>query len=109
MKLDRNHEAMGKYALVCIRKLDPIDAADFYAGAREGLDSDEIGVRRSAIELGEVGSEDEFFVLKLKDEFASVALNAYAYAAEEYDPEYADQIRELAARAYRHPSRKRPD
>lgn len=75
MKLDRNINAngMGKYAL--------------------------LNLRRNVVEWGREGAEDEFFVLKLKDVWSKPALLAYAEAAEAHDPEYAAEIRGLAARA----------
>lgn len=57
-----------------------------------------------------VGDPEEFFVLKLKDEFAEPALRAYADAAREWDPEYAAEVDAMADRAGRnHPLCKRPD
>jgi hypothetical protein len=56
-----------------------------------------------------VGDPEEFFVLKLKDEFAAAALKAYALAAEGYDTEYAEEVYALALRAEMMPNRKRPD
>ena len=45
------------------------------------------------------GSDEEFFVIKLKDRFSQAALRAYAEAAREFDPEYAGEVDELADRA----------
>lgn len=58
-----------------------------------------INLRKGTFELGTPGTPEEFFVIKLKDEFSKAALLAYAQAAEATDPEYAKDIRELAARA----------
>lgn len=53
MKLDRNirPDGTGKYAL--------------------------LNLRRNRIEWGNVGHDDEFFVIKLKDKFAQAALRGY--------------------------------
>lgn len=51
------------------------------------------------IETGLPGSENEFFVIKLKDVNSTVALEAYAKAVEDCDPEFAADIRELAGRS----------
>lgn len=62
------------------------------------------------IEDDKPGDENEFFVIKLKDVNASVALHAYANSAQAFDPEYARQVKELAARAgLNHPACKIPD
>jgi hypothetical protein len=65
--------------------------------------------RTGKVTEGRAGDPEEFFVLKLKDEFAAHALKAYAAAAMEYDPRYAEEVLELAARAEQMPNRKRPD
>ena len=56
------------------------------------------------------GHPEEFFVLKLKDEFSEPALRAYANAARDWDPEFASDVDEMADRAGKnHPLCKRPD
>jgi hypothetical protein len=58
----------------------------------------------------DLGGPDEHFVLMLKDRYAHEALLAYAIAAHQDDPEYADEVHQLAMRAGRyHPLCKRPD
>lgn len=99
MKLDRNKDgAAGKYALVRLRDLTP--------DARVSLDA---LMRGGFVDMAKPGDKDEFFAIKLKDRFAAAALYAYAMAAEADDPEYAADVRELAARAAMHPQSKRPD
>jgi len=84
MKLDRNLGRMGKY--VVLRSCD--------------------GTPLSSVP----GDPDECFVLVLKDEYAHAALMAYSKAAIADDPEYADQVHELAMRAGRyHALCKKPD
>ena len=56
------------------------------------------------------GSHEEFFVLMLKDEYSKPALQAYADAVRAFDPEYAAEIDEMAARSgVDHPAAKKPD
>lgn len=75
MKLDRNVNLFGKgkYAL--------------------------LNLRTNKIEWGRPGSEDEFFAIKLKDRHARVALIAYANSVKASDPEFAEEVSELANRA----------
>ena len=75
MKLDRNENqnGRGKYALLNLRK--------------------------NKIEWGCVDDPDEFFVIKLRDRYAKEALEAYANAVRSADPEFAEQVIELAMRA----------
>lgn len=95
MKLDRNENPVGtgKYALVNLRKLHgpglPMEAT-----AAVQLLAD-LGV----LEWGEVGSHDEFFVMKLKDVFSLEGLRGYAAAADGIDDEWAAEVRELTNRA----------
>ena len=85
MKLDQNinYDGKGKYAL--------------------------INLRTNQVHWGKPHSEHEFFVIKLKDKYASAALFAYACAAEADDPEYAAEVRNLAQRSHNHPYAKQPD
>jgi hypothetical protein len=75
MKLDRNVNAngSGKYAL--------------------------INLRNNKVEWGFTGQPDEFFVIKLKDKNARIALLAYADSVACDDPEFAKEVRELADRS----------
>ena len=62
------------------------------------------------IEHGLPGSDDEFFVIKLKDINAKPALEAYADSVEIADPEFAAEVREMAKRSgIYHNCCKRPD
>jgi hypothetical protein len=101
MKLDRNTaKGGGKYAVVRLREMP------HEGDARAHL---EALITGGFVEMGSVGDEDEFFVVKLKDRFAAAALMAYAEAAAAVDPEYAVEVLELAARAVAHPNRRVPD
>ena len=51
------------------------------------------------VEHGLPHTENEFFVIKLKDRHAKVALEAYAKSVETTDKEYALQVYELAERS----------
>lgn len=98
MKLDRNGETGGKYAVLNMRKVREIIASEFslncpvknaiYALEQAGL-----------INYGEPESESEFFVLMLKDCHSDAGLKAYAFAARNTDPEYSDDVLHLARRA----------
>jgi hypothetical protein len=66
--------------------------------------------RTGKVTQARVGDPDEFFAIKLKDEFAEVALRAMAEAARSWDPEYAADLDALADRAGpHHPLCKKPD
>lgn len=114
MKLDRNinEDALGKYAVINLRKLNvacgnPATFQRWTPAVQQALKTlEEVG----ALEWGTTGAPDEFFLLKLKDKYAEPGLRAYAAAAREDDPEYADQVQELAARSGRFsPFCKAPD
>jgi hypothetical protein len=69
-------DGKGKYALV---RLDQIDKA-IRKGASLNRVEDAVSTlyREGLLEYGEKGSDDEFFVLKLKDPHAAFAIRAYA-------------------------------
>lgn len=73
MRLDRNigETGKGKYALVRLRT---IEAGSEAHELLERLDA--LGV----LDWGKVGTESEFFVLKLRDKFSGPAIAAYADA-----------------------------
>lgn len=101
MKLDRNInvDGKGKYMLINLRKGE-IDHQLSYI--RKPYTDSLIACYRvpvDMIEAGMQGESDEFFVIKLKDKYAMDALRAYADAARVDDPEYADEIQELAERS----------
>jgi hypothetical protein len=118
MKLDRNIDGAhgrGKYALLLVRKL-PEHLPVSTTSSRDlrsqriwnaiGLLEDE-----GLIEWGEPGSDEEFFVIKLKDRHSNAGLNAYAQDARIHgDREYGSDVQELADRAGPdHPKCKFPD
>jgi hypothetical protein len=61
------------------------------------------------LEHGEKGSEEEHFVLKLKDRLARPALSTYATTAMSYSREYADHLWGMVSRAAFNPHAKMPD
>jgi hypothetical protein len=114
MKLDRHipeNNGRGKYALLKLRALEPYRSDKIFetytpkiAAALKTLE--EAGV----LDWGEVGSESEFFLIRLKDEYAASALYAYALAAQPDDIEYANEIIDMAMRSGpSSPWCKRPD
>ena len=110
MKLDRNNpnsRGRGKYALINLRKLAAIEDMDLHSGLCSAI----VYLQKEGIlEWGEVGSPDEFFVIKLKDYFADGALLAYAAQAATADLEWSAEIRKLALRSGpHHPLCKMPD
>lgn len=120
MKLDRNlnSEGRGKYGIVNNRRLQKIIGP--IGDSRNAWNMDEVNrmkVREAVKLLVEEGvidwgktAETEFFVIKLKDQYAGHALTAYALAARRDDPEYARDVANLAQRAGpRNPHCKRPD
>ena len=58
-----------------------------------------VNLRTNRVEWGFSGEKDEFFLLKLRDRNAQAALLAYADSVEERDREFAEEVRELAARS----------
>ena len=108
MKLDRNinKSGKGKYALINLRKIpsDPRTPVEL---------AEAILTNPECVEFGMVGSPDEFFVIKLKDRYASRALAGYAQAVDldaEGDQEYSLEMSKIANRSgLAHPLCKRPD
>lgn len=109
MRLDRNinGDSGDKYALVNMRKVREMRMlAGATKGGVIGEERDELNralktlERFGVLDYGEQGTESEFFVIKLRDMYAQVGLNAYGEAAQiGGDPEYAEDIWEMARRA----------
>lgn len=80
MKLDRNinPDRLGKYALIQMRELGPVEAKRLHE--RAGNEEKMLCLPASAFRTGTESPGDMFFVLKYKDKFASAALTAYAEA-----------------------------
>lgn len=94
MKLDRNinSDGKGKYALVKLRMLE----GSFKT--KEEL-AKAIMENPECLNLGEVGTPDEFFPILLKDAFAQNALQMYAKDAHKHDKEYGVEIQEMVNRS----------
>lgn len=105
MKLDQNMPnasrwgkvKLGKYVLINVRKVNELRAMSIEDdGIGAALDKlKEAGV----LELGGEGNIDEFFVIKLRDSSARAALDAYAANVAAFDPELAEDVKELAQRS----------
>ncbi len=99
MKLDRNlpdNKGLGKYIIINLRRVHKIEGAIGPPKVNEAINTlDQAGV----LDWGTLGEEDEFFVIKLKDQNARAALRAYAEKAAAIDPEWAQEVLELADRA----------
>ena len=105
MDLVRNQtgNGHGKYAIVKLQLLatQPTTAQELAAAIRANPE---------AVSFGEKATAGEFFVTMLKDEHAEAGLIGYSDSAAQSDPQYAAQIRELAARAGKNsPFCKKPD
>lgn len=117
MKLDRNlnDSGRGKYGLIKNRELRLclLKAANggdaVVEEAAEIVKAVALLERVGIIDWGTT-PETEFFVMRLKDSAASAGLRSYASVARNFDPEYANEVTDLANRAgpY-HPNCKRPD
>ena len=113
MRLDRNinEGGRGKYALLKLRKLDDFrDPADPFAEVAPKIANAITTLADAGILDWGNKPDSEFFVMRLKDKYAADALEAYAAAAIEDDPEYAGEVRDMADRAGPHsPWCKKPD
>lgn len=113
MKLDRNipgNLGRGKYALIKLRPFvamhDNADSGSSIARVRAALATlEEFGM----LDYGN-SPKTEFFVMRVKDKYAGDGLAGYAMAAVLDDPEYAEEILEMASRAgHNSPHCKAPD
>ena len=112
MKLDRNinDDGLGKYAILNLRRLEEYRSGSFQQLAEPIANALDLLKREGILDWGRVGTESEFFLIKLKDKYAHEALEAYAAAAASDDPEYAAEIAEMAMRSGpASPFCKRPD
>ncbi len=102
MQLDRNlpdNDGRGKYALLLLRKLDDCRRGTFRELPKDMEAALKLLTDEGIIDLGISLTDQEFFVIRLKDRFAQDALDAYAHAAVEVDPEWSEEVRALARRA----------
>lgn len=76
--------------------------------ARPMPDFGRLAIPKSAIDFGDSEATD-FFVIRLRDKYASAALHAYASKArEDGEFEYAHEITVLANMAENHPDKRKP-
>lgn len=103
MKLDRNINPDGrnKYAILKLRKQEKPFTPECQQAAMTLRDA-------GLLDFGNTEGS-EFFVIKLKDKYAAVALAAYAMAAHDDDPEYSGEVMKLAKIAAKHPNKHKPD
>ena len=107
MKLVRNTTSDGscKYALLRIDKMLKDGEFTFIQDFLEKYPE-----LKKYIEFGEPNTEEEFFVIKLKDINSTRALTAYVLESDKTDPEFALEVMDLALRSgKRHTSCKQPD
>lgn len=95
MKVEQNSTlaGTGKYAVVNMREVRNHDKAAEILAKLAFLEHEGV------LDFGTANTENEFFVLRVKDRFANDALSAYAEAASGYDQEYAEDVRKIADRA----------
>lgn len=113
MKLDRtiNPNKRGKYALLKLRKLDQFTEQGAFGEVAQPI-ADAIRVLEIAgiLDWGLEGSENEFFVIRLRDKNALAALQGYASEAACNDAEFAADVLAMAERAGPYsPFCKKPD
>jgi hypothetical protein len=112
MQLDRNipeNKGRGKYALILLRKVEHYRSGTFDSVRPDILDAFRTLEDTGILDWGDK-PETEFFVIRLKDKFASAGLSSYAKEAESFDPEYAHEVATLAGRSGPHsPFCKQPD
>ncbi len=111
MRLDRNVNDRGKYALIKNRVLATFVEPGPFGGGLVGPVADAIAVLEKAgvLDWGDK-PETEFFVIRLKDRYANPALAAYAMGAYPEDPQYGQEVAEMAKRSgLYHPNCKKPD
>lgn len=106
MDLDRNlnTDGKGKYAVINLRKIptNPQTPEELAAA---------ILANPECVEFGRVGDPDEFFLIKLKDQYAQGTLMQYAHeASSDEEFEYSKQVHDLALRSgVNNPHCKKPD
>jgi hypothetical protein len=112
MKLDRNiaeNHGRGKYALLLLRSVEQYRGGTFNSIRPDILAALKLLSDEHLLDFGDT-PETEFFVMRLKDQFASHGLTAYANAAELVDYEYGQEVGALAKRSGKNnPFCKQPD
>ena len=103
MKLDRstNDDGRGKYGLIKLRRIKELKRTSML-DSKHRVVYNAIRCLENAglIDWGLSETEQEFFVIRLKDKYAGEALYGYATAAaEDGNHEWADEIFKLMGRA----------
>lgn len=102
MRLDRKENRRGKYALIKLRNLPPLDTIEHHHRECYAVPVD-------AVVFGD-DPETEFFAVMLRDKYAAPALTAYGLAAEmDGEVQYGRDVMELGRKAAKHKSRRKPD
>lgn len=103
MKMDRNEndDGLGKYAVLNLRKLKDYERNATFGprwdhDIHQALQTLE---QAGVLDWGLLGSETEFFLLRLKDRHAQTALIAYADSINQTDKQFAGEVYEMAQRA----------
>lgn len=103
MKLDRNiegNEGRGKYAILQLRRLETFMDDKAFGGLPPDIGGAIETLEQAGIlEWGNIGTEHEFFLIKLKDMYSPAALKAYADKVGLYDSEFAKEVLEMLNRA----------
>jgi hypothetical protein len=107
MKLMRNVTPDGqcKYAAVRMDKLTALDRPEQFLARGALAQLAALGL----LENPAPGEQEEFFLIKLKDNHAAAALWAYANSIHGTDPEFSDEVAGLARRSRESAWRKEPD
>lgn len=99
MKLDRNNspDGKGKYALIKLRN---------FPSEKWAQDEIKLALKLLAthgmLDYGDLGTDSEFMVMRLKDKYALKGLQGYYKAVTEDEPadlEYAQEILDMTKRA----------
>lgn len=109
MKMDHDIEGnggRGKYALLLLRKLTEYDDGKTFGGVSPKIAAalqvlEDAGI----VDWGIVGTESEFFVMRLKDKYAYGGMVGYIREVEAgpfIDREYAAALRDMALRSGPH-------
>lgn len=105
MRLDRNlnSDGKGKYALVLLRNTPPVNGQGMN-GVMPHEVTAALNVLGSAgmLDYGNVGTDREFMVMRLKDKYTLKGLQGYFNAVTEDDPidtDYAKDILDMMSRA----------
>lgn len=96
MRLDRTANGRNKYAILNMRKVEALPEIEKRAAEAAMKALADAGI----LDFGPAGTESEFFVIRLRDKYATHALQSYAGAAwRDGEEEYSNDIVDLADRS----------